>query len=104
MTVDRPNGDVPGTHPPPRPRSRTRRASVRQRRLLAIVAACLVVAAAAGVASRLRGDSTPDAGAPTSPPVEVCGNAEVLDGPSSPPTGAVRVEPGTGPAGGDAEP
>jgi hypothetical protein len=62
--------------------------------VLAIVARACSSAGAAGVVSRLRGDSTPDAGAPTSPPADVCGNAEVLDGPSSPPTGAVRIEPG----------
>jgi hypothetical protein len=36
----------------------------------------------------------PSTTAPTSPPARICGNAAILDGPSSPPAGAVRVEPG----------
>jgi hypothetical protein len=35
------------------------------------------------------------ASAPTSPPVEICGNTSVLSGPSSAPTGAVTVPAGT---------
>ncbi len=33
-------------------------------------------------------------GYPTSPPAQICGNAAVLDGPSTAPAGAVRVDPG----------
>ncbi len=34
-------------------------------------------------------------GAPTSPPARICGNLGVLEGPSTPPAGSVRVDPGT---------
>ena len=33
----------------------------------------------------------PGGGAPSTPPAEICGNHSILDGPSSPPAGAVTV-------------
>ena len=58
---------------------------------IALLAAFLLVAD--GVLIVMRGPSSPSSGAPTAPPARICGSS-ALDGPASPPAGAVRVDPG----------
>jgi len=74
--------------------------TVRARFLLSFVAALALLATGLLMLGRIANPSAlktlpaSDSSAPSSPPVTVCGNATLLNGPSSPPSGAVTVPAG----------
>ena len=65
----------------------------RRRSSIAAASVCALVFALVAGLSRSSGAGA-DQSAPTSPPVQVCGNAGLLTGPASPPAGAVTVPAG----------
>lgn len=69
------------------------RRSVRARAIALTVIGAVVVAGGLAVAGSHFSSS--GQGPPRRPPVRVCGNAAILDGPRLPPQGAVAVQPGT---------
>jgi putative cell wall-binding protein len=70
------------------------RADARRRRLLTPWAALALAGGLAAPVVLPTGAPVAAAAAPTSPPVEVCGNAALLTGPAAPPAGAVTVPAG----------
>ena len=65
-----------------------------RRRLRLLGGLTLIAAVAASLILGRRATDSPREGPPSTPPVRVCGNTGVLNGPATPPAGAVRVEPG----------
>ncbi len=75
--------------------------STQKRPVFALSLTMLIVAAASHLGSvpvpafaATQQPSTTASAAPSAPPARVCGNAAILDGPTSPPPGAVQVDPG----------
>jgi len=61
---------------------------------LTALATLALVQAPAGATSASAATASVAAAAPSSPPANICGNAAVLNGPATPPSGAVVIQPG----------